>query len=303
MTKNEIRELAEEMVEELRELPDGTEITSGQILKTSGIEPDELDDRDLFGFHEALFRAAKANHITLDMAKHDGLVEGLPWNLDFVVRNKKAQIKCPHCGSRNTGRIVYGLPAFSEELQKKLDAGRLRLGGCCISHVHGKNGEMIGLDPQCFCNDCEKEFGMPPYLVSKEKTSAEAYADIVTEVSFSDGGFFQGFSKLSIRKTPEEKTLLEVCPPHTLPEESMHYELSINEWKRLIEHLYCKLFLDEWKHSYDDPDVQDGEQWTLEIKCTNDRTMEYYGSNAFPPYWRELRTVFRPYFKKAGIRR
>ena len=104
MTKNEIKELAEKMLDKLRGMPDGTEITSWQILKTSGIDPDELEDRDLFDFHAALFRVAKANHITLDMSKHAGLVEGLPWNLDFVVRNKKAQIKYPHCESRNIGR-------------------------------------------------------------------------------------------------------------------------------------------------------------------------------------------------------
>ena len=81
----------------------------------------------------------------------------------------------------------------------------------------------------------------------------------------------------------------------------MHYELSINEWRRLIEKLYCKFFLHEWKHNYDDPDVQDGEQWTLEINCTNGRKTEYYGSNAFPPYWQEFKAAFRHFFKKAGI--
>ena len=46
--------------------------------------------RDLFDLHDALFRAAKANKITLDMSEHEGRFEGLPFNLAFVVRNKRA---------------------------------------------------------------------------------------------------------------------------------------------------------------------------------------------------------------------
>lgn len=117
MTKTELRYIAEDLVDELREMPDLSETTSWQLLKVGGYDPDEFDFSDLMEYHQALFRTAKANHITLDMSKHENKVEGLPYNLDFVVRNKKAQIKCPYCGSKNTARILYGMPAFSDELQ------------------------------------------------------------------------------------------------------------------------------------------------------------------------------------------
>ena len=65
-----------------------------------------METFDLFDLHDALFKAARANHITLDMSEHKDKVEGLPFNLTFVVRNKKAQIKCPRCGSQNTARYV-----------------------------------------------------------------------------------------------------------------------------------------------------------------------------------------------------
>jgi hypothetical protein len=69
------------------------------------------------------------------MSSHEGLAEGLPYNLDFIVRNKKTQIKCLHCGSTNTARYIYGYPLYDEEMQKRLDEGKWVLGGCCISSV------------------------------------------------------------------------------------------------------------------------------------------------------------------------
>ena len=85
------------------------------------------------------------------MSAHDGMVEGLPFHLDYIVRNKRAQIKCPYCSSKNTARILYGYPAYSEELQKKLDNGKIAIGGCCISGAP-VDGGMIRTDPEwIFC--------------------------------------------------------------------------------------------------------------------------------------------------------
>lgn len=57
--------------------------------------------------------------------------------------------QCPQCGSSNVAKILWGMPAFSEELERELDEGRIVLGGCCIS----------GADPDWHCNDCGCEFG------------------------------------------------------------------------------------------------------------------------------------------------
>jgi hypothetical protein len=39
---------------------------------------------------------------------------------------------CPACGSTRVARILYGLPAYDDELRRELDEGRVVLGGCCI---------------------------------------------------------------------------------------------------------------------------------------------------------------------------
>ena len=297
MTKTELRYMAEDLVEELREMPDGTEITSWQLLKAGGYDPQELDFSELMDHHQYLFRIARANHITLDMSKHEGKVEGLPYNLDFVVRNKKAQIKCPFCGSKNTARILYGLPVFSDELQAKMDSGKLHLGGCCISGVPDGHGGMINLDPGRYCNDCHKEFARPPYLVAKDRMSAEAYSDIVTGIRFSYGGYFMGHTEIIIKRT-KEGAAVSVSQFPTEKEPIEDNQITSLRRMRLCYSLYSGLFLHEWKKSYDNFEVLDGEQWELEITMTNRRKRTYEGSNAYPPYWPELKALFRPFLRR-----
>jgi hypothetical protein len=55
--------------------------------------------------------------------------------------------KCPECGSKRVSRFLYGLPAFSDQLQADLDAGKIFLGGC----------ELTGDDPAWKCLGCDTE--------------------------------------------------------------------------------------------------------------------------------------------------
>ena len=41
-------------------------------------------------------------------------------------------IKCPKCGSKKVAAVLYGMPAYNDELQAKLDAGEVVLNGCEI---------------------------------------------------------------------------------------------------------------------------------------------------------------------------
>ncbi len=68
---------------------------------------------------------------------------------------------------------------------------------------------------------------------------------------------------------------------------------------RLLNSLYGKLYLHEWKKRYENVLVLDGYFWELEIKLTNGRARKYSGSNDYPPYWKELQTAFKTFLKKA----
>ena len=58
-------------------------------------------------------------------------------------------VVCPECGAENVAVILWGMPAFTEELQQQIDAGSVYLGGCCIS----------ANSPKYHCNNCRAEFG------------------------------------------------------------------------------------------------------------------------------------------------
>lgn len=56
-------------------------------------------------------------------------------------QNSRKPLKCPQCGHRPVGTILYGLPDFSEELQAELRDGRTVLGGCCVEPEHDSTWE------------------------------------------------------------------------------------------------------------------------------------------------------------------
>ena len=78
-------------------------------------------------------------------------------------------------------------------------------------------------------------------------------------------------------------------------------EISIEKWNELTDRLYRKLYLNEWKRTFES-NTLDGEQWELDIKLTGGRKRHYYGNNEYPPYWRELLSALRPFFKEAGVK-
>jgi hypothetical protein len=57
--------------------------------------------------------------------------------------------ECPACGGPRVASILYGLPDFSPELDRELDAGRIVLGGCIVCDD----------DPEWACEDCGHRWG------------------------------------------------------------------------------------------------------------------------------------------------
>ena len=86
-SKEDLQYIVEDLIDELRECENGTAFDTVQLLKSAGYDISEFDHDDLYDIHFTLFRKAKENHITLDMSAHDGMVEGLPFHLDYIVHN------------------------------------------------------------------------------------------------------------------------------------------------------------------------------------------------------------------------
>ena len=143
-----IRRIADDMLRVALKLPDGSEETTVSLLKAAGYDP-LCHEKELNELHNALFKAAKKADVDLDMRKHDGLLEGLPYNLEFVIRYGTAMNRCPKCGSEKIVPILYGLPDFDEEMERQLNNQELYLGGCCVFHD----------SPKYHCFGCGKDFG------------------------------------------------------------------------------------------------------------------------------------------------
>ena len=47
-----------------------------------------------------------------------------------MTRYKRKPRKCPECGSARIATMLYGNPAFTTDLEEKLAAGLVVLGGC-----------------------------------------------------------------------------------------------------------------------------------------------------------------------------
>ncbi len=194
--------------------------------------------------------------------------------------------KCPKCGSTRIAPILYGMPAFDEEMARQLDKEELCLGGCKI----------CGIDPEYHCFACGKDVGKPPILLSKR--GEEDYREIVTSVRFLDGGFFEGHDEVIIGKT-DSGAVADIRANFVQNYGDAQEKLSGEEWRALLDRLFCDLYVLEWKKQYyPDGVIMDGEQWELEIRLTGRRVRKYYGSNAFPAYWEELFETFQPYFDK-----
>mgnify|MGYP004460882603 CR=1 FL=1 len=149
LAENEIKEIAKELVEELRDREDGERITTALLLKESGF-CQEYDPLDLIRIHETLVEASNNAGITLDMSEHENKMEGLSYNLDFIIHNIDAQYKCPHCGSTYTARYIYGFVGLDGIVKKKVASGKWILGGCVIAGSQDFNKR--------HCKSCGKDF-------------------------------------------------------------------------------------------------------------------------------------------------
>lgn len=87
MKTQEIQNYATIIYEYLLKQPDGYRTTTSRVRRHLGIDTDEFhDDWDI---HNKLFEITEEKGvIELDMSEHEYKCEGLPFNLDYVVRRK-----------------------------------------------------------------------------------------------------------------------------------------------------------------------------------------------------------------------
>lgn len=197
------------------------------------------------------------------------------------------ETRCPRCASMNTAEIHYG---HDDE----------KLGG---NDSLAKDKEALeesiarGWGPRFHCHDCKRSFGstsLRPGIL----TDAETYKKATKNILFETGGLMQGFLTLRLEKA-EDGAIMQVSPGFTQDRESGEVEtgrvkIPMEKWERVVNRLFEELFVLDWKDSYENPFVMDGQQWKLEITMEDGKELRYRGMNAYPVYWAKVLEVLDP---------
>ena len=178
---------------------------------------------------------------------------------------------CPRCGSRKVAQILWGLPYFSEGLQKKLENETIHLGDCCIT----------GEDPKYYCNICKKHFGAP----------TKQFEEDVIMIKVLIGGFLSGYKTIEVSKTDHGAIVKSMYSLLNCDDSSKNEkEVSNVQWEKLVSILFrCNIV--DWEKEYYSPNILDGEQWELEVLYCMREPLRVFGSNKYPPHFSKFRKL------------
>ena len=276
-------EIVRSLVEDLRDLPDGTRITIKNLIAESFFADNVVDDGSIDYLCKRLFSLSKQEKIILEETE-DGSV---------IVHNEDAKYICPHCGSKNTAHIMYGLPDFSPGLIKRLDEGRLRLGGCVLSFGSGDR----------FCNECEKEFFTSSCGKNKQKGEAEAKGserdpefaipdniEQAESLTFTFSIVNRMTVEYQIHRISDGGILTRRRGPYLAPENGHTDEGMISEtvWLDLIRRLYDEFKFHEWDPEYINNSIPEGIEWKMTVRRPGNIIQQRRGHNAHPSCWADF---------------
>lgn len=186
--------------------------------------------------------------------------------------------QCPNCGSKDTLKIIYGYPSYALFLEA--EAGKVKLGGCCLS-----------IDsPEYFCKICKHEWN--------RMQAIEAAYSKIKAVRVSIGGYFGDCFDIEIdlvnRKTTWSRWSRE--PVEITTEDYLSRAIRKSTVDKFVEEMTMVNLLN-WKAKYIEPGVCDGTKWSVEI-ITAKRTIRKHGDNKFPEEWKMFCMAVRNITKK-----
>ena len=89
-TEQEMDQITGKLVEELKRLPNGTEITTCGLIEQAGMDTDAFDVGELMDISQIISIKARAQGMFLDWTKSIRMLEKLPFVLEFTVVNQVA---------------------------------------------------------------------------------------------------------------------------------------------------------------------------------------------------------------------
>lgn len=116
------------------------------------------------------------------------------------------------------------------------------------------------------------------------------YRHDVEKVEYTLGGFSFGIRSVTVTRDADG-AVVKYEPFQNTGEETSEKRISTSEWSALIDELFVKIRVHEWKDSYFASGIFDGTQWGIRISMGSGMVMRFQGSNAFPENWEEFRRV------------
>ncbi len=89
-TNREMEKITGRLVEELKRLPNGTEITTCGLIERAGMDTETFDVGELMDISQSISIKARSQGIYLDWTKSLRMLEKLPFVLEFTVVNQVA---------------------------------------------------------------------------------------------------------------------------------------------------------------------------------------------------------------------
>ena len=89
-TNREMEKITGRLVEELKRLPNGTEITTCGLIERAGMDTETFDVGELMDISQSISIKARSQGIYLDWTKSLRMLEKLPFVLEFMVVNQVA---------------------------------------------------------------------------------------------------------------------------------------------------------------------------------------------------------------------
>lgn len=175
--KQQVEDVAEKTTEYIRNLPNETNITMYEAAKAASPDMiDQLDFTDLFDLTYAVIENIGKTDVVLDYSEHEGKVEGLLFNLDFYVYQKRLQKAkivtnllcygpCPepndpieqHLTISSTGRVWFSEKILGSPDDSKHPTGRkvqMSIGRGRAAAILSKLADLKEPDPFSYCTDC-----------------------------------------------------------------------------------------------------------------------------------------------------
>ena len=118
-----------------------------------------------------------------------------------------------------------------------------------------------------------------PTELEKKAAVFDSNMEYISSITVTYGGFFGGSETRTLTRDGDTITVERIFSKQAESENTLYEGIN---WKDLIEEL-TYIHMGEWKSKYENPDVLDGTQWSVDIKYENGtQPKNFRGSNRYP---------------------